>query len=362
MGVPSVSYLSFKGLSAKYGGFLAPTVSVQTGNDLMSLLLKSFAPAGANGLLTDGVSVTLNKDSASSATFSVMNCYDFKNHKFNRNLSIGSRITINIGYGSKTSAVFAGYVDSVSYEFSDVPRMTVTAFDGVKLMMESGTTERTWENEGMYVSTITEIMSKYSDACPLLPTNIDMTMKKHGMMKQNSNDYAYIKDVLCKYCDRDLIMKNGYAYLVNYKTKFGKLTDLGPANGLLSVSVESGYMKVKAVVTGDKLKNVYAESSITTGVPTSSAMNNPTEISKQAPFDNAADCKAYADRLVNDAVRDVRVSRGTCVGIPDLVPGVGVGYVDVDPQWDNKTYYVDTATHTLNSSGYTVSFTTKGWS
>lgn len=362
MGIPNVGYLGFNAISAKYSGFKAPVVNIQMGNSLVSLLVSPLEKSGKSGLLTDGVSITLNKDSASSASFNVMNCYDFKNRKFNRNVSIGTRITISLGYGSAMSCVFAGYVDSVSYEFSDVPKMTVTAFDGVKLMMESGTTQCTWDNDQTYIATITEIMKKYTDACPLLPTNIDTTMKKHGMLKQNSNDYTYIKDVLCKYCDRDMIMKNGYAYIVNYKTKFGKLTELSPSTGLLGLAVESGYLKVRAVVTGDKLKNIYAESLTATGIQYSSAMNNPTEISKQAPFDNVADCKAYADRLADDAVQNVRVSRATCIGIPDILPGVGISYKDVDPQWDNKTYYVDTATHTLNSSGYTVSFTTKGWS
>lgn len=362
MGLPKVTNVGFDALSLKYGGFNAPVVKVQMGNDLISLLLSAVSSSGSGELLTDGVSVTLNKDSASSATFNVMNCYDFKEHKFKRNVSVGTRIAITLGYGPITSTVFAGYVDSVSYEFSDVPKMTVTAFDGVKLMMESGTTERTWDNDEMYVTTIMSIMEKYADSCPLLPTNIAMTSKKHAMLKQNSNDYTYIKDVLCKYCGRDLIMKNGYAYLVDYKTKFGKLTELGPSKGLLNLTVESGYIKVKATVTGDKLKDIHAESSISTGLSYSSAMNKPTEISKQAPFDTKTDCQDYADRLAYDAVQDVRISRGTCVGIPDILPGVGISYKNVDSKWDGKTYYVDTATHTLNSSGYTVSFTTKGWS
>ena len=155
-------------------------------------------------------------------------------------------------------------------------------------------------------------------------------------------------------------MKGGNSYLVSHDTQFGKLTELGPGRGLLSCAVESGYMKVKAKVTGDMLTNVFAESSESTGASYSITMNKPTEISKQAPLKTKSDCKTYADRLAFDEIQKVNTSHGTCVGIPDIVPGVGIGYRNVDNDWDKGTYYVDTATHTFNASGYTVSFTTKG--
>lgn len=361
MGLPLINYLPFEALQTLYGEFKAPVVRVTTGSNIVTLLLAALAPVGFTGFITDGVSITLNKDTASSATFNVINCYDSQKHKFKSSVKIGSKICILLGYGSVMKTVFAGYVDSVNYEFSDTPKMTVTAFDGVKLMMESGTTERTWDDGGMYVATITEIMTRYADICPLLPTGIVPTMKTHGMLKQNSNDYDYIKNILCKYCDRDFIVKGGNSYLVSHDQQFGKLTELGPGRGLLSCAVETGYMKVKARVTGDMLANVYAESSVSMGASYSSAMNKPTEISKQAPLKTKSDCKTYADRLAFDEIQKVKTSRGTCVGIPDIVPGVGIGYRNVEADWDKGTYYVDTATHTLNSSGYTVSFTTKGW-
>ena len=360
MGLPLISYTSFEALQTLYGGFKTPVVRVTTGSDIITLLLAALSPVGSNSIMTDGVNITLNKDTASSATFNVVNCYDIEKHKFTKNISIGSKISILLGYGSVLKLVFAGYVDSVNYEFSGTPKMTVTAFDGVKLMMESGNTERTWDDGSMYVATITEIMTRYADICPLLPTGIVPTLKTHGMLKQNSNDYDYVKNILCKYCDRDLIVKGGYSYLVSHDTQFGKLTEIGPGRGLLNCAVESGYMKVKALVTGDTLTNVYAESSVSTGASYSVAMNKPTEISKQAPLKTKSDCKTYADRLAFDEIQKVNTSRATCIGIPDIVPGVGIGYRDVDSDWDNGTYYVNTATHNFNTSGYTVSFTTKG--
>lgn len=360
MGLPFLGYTPFELLAAKYGEFKAPVVKVSTGGNILTLLTAALLPGIGDALMTDGVSITLNKDSASSAQFNVVNCYDNIKHKFKESVKIGSKIVISLGYGSFTEKVFAGYVDSVKYEYSDTPKMTVTAFDGVKLMMDSGNTERTWNDGDMYVTTITEIMKKYADICPLLPTGITPTVKTHGMLKQNSNDYDYIKNVLCKYCDRDFIVRGGNSYLVAYDTQFGKLTELGPGRGLLNCAVESGYMKVKATVTGDPLANVFAETSVSTGESYSSAMNKPTEISKQAPLKTKSDCKLYADRLAYDEIQKVKTSHATCVGIPDIVPGVGIGYHNVDKKWDKGTYYVDSATHTLNGSGYTVSFTTKG--
>ena len=193
MGLPFISYTPFETLQTLYGGFKTPVVRVTMGSNIITLLLAALAPVGFSGFVTDGVSITLNKDTASSASFNVINCYDIQKHKFTKNVKIGSKICILLGYGSVMKTVFAGYVDSVNYEFSDTPKMTVTAFDGVKLMMESGNTERTWDDGSMYIATITEIMTRYADICPLLPTGIVPTLKTHGMLKQNSNDYDYIK-------------------------------------------------------------------------------------------------------------------------------------------------------------------------
>ncbi len=81
-----------------------------------------------------------------------------------------------------------------------------------------------------------------------------------------------------------------------------------------------------------------------------------------APLKTTSDCLLYANRLAKDAVREVQTAKGSCIGIPDIVPGVGIGIQGVNGEWNGRTYYVDTATHVFNTSGYTTSFTTKGWS
>jgi hypothetical protein len=265
------------------------------------------------------------------------------------------------GYGSVLRPVFQGYVDSVSYELSGKPKIKIEAYDAVKLMMSSGTMEQTWENDGFYMETIKEIMDDYKDICPLPVTNILPTTKRHGQLSQKSNGYHYVKNVLCKYCDRDLIVKSGSAYIINPYQQLGKVTDLEYGNGLSSFNYTPCYKKVEVMVTGDSLSGATGTSSVQTADSYKSSMNKPQRISVKAPLKTSEDCKIYADRIAFEHIRNAQQASGSCVGIPDIVPGVGIGIKGIDSLWERKTMYVDSATHTFNVSGYTTTFEIKGW-
>lgn len=357
-----MQYASYSELSATYGGFLAPAMKVLVNDSVLSLILSALGVIKGGTYLTDGISITLNKDAASSATFNLIGDYNATLRSFQRRVQTGAKLCILLGYGSALKPVFVGYVDSVNYEFSETPKVTVTAFDAIKLMMDGGEVERTWSDGKFYLDTIAKIMWDYADICPLPVTNMLPTLRRHGQLCQKSNSYDYVKNYLCKYCDRDLILKGGFAHLVHPDFQFGKLTDLGFGEGITSFSVQSGYKKVKAIVTGDQLSQAYGESTVMTGYSYKKSMNRPQEMKVEAPLKTSSDCKLYANRLAKDAIREAQTAKGTCIGIPDIVPGVGLGIQGIDAAWDGKTYFVDTATHTLNASGYTTAFTTKGWS
>jgi hypothetical protein len=358
MGIFGFEYLPYQALYTLYGGFQTPTVKVLVNDNIFTLLVSA---AGLD-VMTEEITVTLKRDAASSAVFSMTNCYNSTIRKFLTTINDGSKLCILLGYGSVLRPVFQGYVDSVSYEFSDKPKIRVEAYDAVKLMMDSGDTVRTWENNGLYLETIMEIMDDYSDICPFPVTNILPTTKLHGQLSQKSNGYKYVKEVLCRYCDRELIVKGGSAYLVNPYLQFGKLTDLLYGDGLTSFSYSPSYKKVQVEVTGDSLSGAKATSSVKTADTYKASMNEPQKISVTAPLKTSADCKLYAERVAFENIREAQQASGSCIGIPDIVPGVGLGILGVDTRWIGKTLYVDTATHTFNTSGYTTSFEIKGWS
>lgn len=353
--------MTFEDLSDMYDGFKAPAMKIILNDNILTIALSNLMSHTSKGLMTDGVNITLNRDSASSARFNLAGCYNLEKRSFDRKLTPGSKIAIKLGYGSALRTVFAGYVENVSYAFSENPTVSVTAFDAVRLMVESPAVEQTWKDGDLYTETILKIMEEYKDIAPLLPINMAFSTKKHGHLVQKSNNYKYVKDVLCKYCNMDLIVKAGLSYLIDYKTQFGKLTELGFGKGLTGLTVDSGYRKVKVTVTGDKLSGAVGESRVCTGENYKNSMNKPQEISMTAPLKTSKECEAYAKRLAEDAIRDVCTSSGECIGIPDIVPGIGLGYKGVDKGWEGKVYYVDSVTHTFNASGYKTSFQTKGW-
>ena len=363
MGILGFDYIPYQVISSKYGGFEAPAMKVLVNDNVLSLILSKVAASTAAGLTTSEVSVTQEKNAASSAVFTLTNCYDVMTRRFaNTMLHVGSKISIQLGYGSALKNVFVGYVDSMSYELSENPKIRVTAFDAVKLMMEGGNTKKTWKDGGLYTKTISDIMENYKDICPFPATNMIPSLQKHGQLNQNSNNYSYVKDTLCKMCDRDLIVRAGNAYLVNPYMQFGKLTELSFGSGLTSFSFTPSYKKVKVTVTGSKLTGAKGESTVKTGEAYKTSMNKPQEISVGAPLKTAAECKTYASRLAYDAIISAQTASGTCVGIPDISPGVGLSIKGIQSSWDSKIMYVESATHTFNSSGYTTSFKIKGWS
>lgn len=361
MGILGIEYMPYQVLSGLYDGFKAPTMKIIVNDNILTIALSSLLSNTSSGLMTDGVSITLNRDSASSAKFNLINCYNLTRRTFERKLTPGSKIAIKLGYGSTLRTVFVGYVENVSYTLSENPTVSVTAFDAVKLMMDSPSVEHSWEDGKLYIETISDIMEEYKDIAPLLPFNMQFSTQKHGYLVQRSNNYRYVKDVLCKYCCMDLLVKNGLSYLIDYKTQFGKLTELGFGKGLTDLTVNSGYKKVRAVVTGDKRGSVVGRYETLTGENYKKSMNKPQVITSTAPLKTNKECVVYAKRLVEDAVREVCTSSGSCIGIPDIVPGVGLGYTGVDKEWEGKVYYVDSVTHTFNASGYKTSFQTKGW-
>ncbi len=362
MGLFGFVSLPWEAVTAKYGGFQTPVMRVSVNNSLLSLVLSVLGLSGSGNIRTDGVSITLNKDAASSATFRILDCYNSEVRKFTNGISVGSKISIQLGYGSVLSTVFVGYVGSLSYDFDDHPSIQVTAFDGIKLMMDGGNQERHWKDGGFYLQTITEILSRYTDVCTFLPLNIKPTIKTHGHLVQKTNDYDFLKNTLCKYCGRDFVLVGGNGHLYDPASLGSKVTTLGRGQGLLSFSVTPSYRKVKVCVTGDRLQNIRGESVVQTGDKYKTSMDKEqTIVRENVPLLSVSDCKDYATRLALDEVRKAQQASGVSVGLPELAPGRCIGVSGLDPDWNGKKYLISSVTHNLGTGGYTTSFQTEGW-
>ena len=362
MGLFSFLTLPWEAISAKYGGFQAPAMRVTTSNSVLDLILSLAGISSASGIRTDSVSVTLNKDSASSASFRILNCYHAETRRFLSDISVGARISVELGYGSLLSPVFVGYVDTLSYEFDEHPSIKVTALDGIKLMMDGGRQERHWKDGGLYLQTITEILMRYADICTFLPTNIKPPVKTHGHLVQRTNDYDFVKNVLCRFCGRDFVLSGGDGYLFDALSFGPRVTTMGRGSGLLSFSVSPAYCKVKAVVTGDRMDGVEGKSEVTTGTRYKTSMDKEQLIVKEnVPLKSASDCRDYAERLAKEEARKAQRASGVCVGLPDLLPGRSIGISGLDPEWDGKEYLLTSVTHSFGSGGYTTSFQCEGW-
>ena len=280
MGLFSIFTFPWEAISAKYSGFQAPVMRVTVNDSILDLILSQTVLSSVSSIRTDGVSVTLNKDSASSASFRVLDCYQTETRRFVSDINVGDRVSIQLGYGPILSTVFVGYVDTLSYEFNEHPSIKVTALDAIKLMMDGGKQERHWEDGGLYIMTITEILSRYMSICSFSPLNINPPLATHGHLIQRTNDYDFIKNTLCKFCGRDFVLSGGEAYLFDALSFGPKVTTMGWGSGLLSFSVSPSYCKVKAIVTGDRMDGVEGTSEVTTGIRYKTSMDTQQLIAK----------------------------------------------------------------------------------
>lgn len=307
-------------------------------------------------------SITLNKDAASSATFRILDCYNSELRRFTSNISVGSKISIQLGYGSVLSTVFVGYVDTIGYDFDEHPSLKVTAFDGVKLMMDGGNQERHWKANGFYLQTITEILSRYADICTLSPMNIKPILKTHGHLVQKSNDYNFVKNVLCKYCGRDFVLVGGEGHLYDPMSLGSKLTTLGRGKGAALLFGGPFLPKGKGVRHRGPAPEHQGREYRQNRRPYKSLHDREqTIVQENVPLLSASDCKEYATRLALDEVRKAQQASGVCVGLPELAPGRCIGVSGLDPNWNDKKYLISSVTHNLGTGGYTTSFQIEGW-
>ena len=97
MGLFSFLTLPWEAISLKYGGFQAPVMRVSVNNNLLNLILSLVGLSGGGGIRTDGVQITLNKDSASSASFRILDCYSVEARRFISNIAVGGQNQYSAG-------------------------------------------------------------------------------------------------------------------------------------------------------------------------------------------------------------------------------------------------------------------------
>ena len=110
--------------------------------------------------------------------------------------------------------LFSGYIYSVNYEYSDTPRLSVTAMDLIRLMQENDGGGRIYTGKS-YTEIFQEVMKRYRSMYKELKTDAPVNATEMRQMTQKGNDYTFVKDILCKMECRDFLVLAGKVYFMD---------------------------------------------------------------------------------------------------------------------------------------------------
>lgn len=359
-------------LADSYYDFYAPSFAVRLGSsDLMRDLLVAVSQ----------VEVDLVLGAASRFSFTIPDCYSHELHAFRTGsgadllglLSFGAEVDICMGYGDAKSTPIAvsGMITEITTNFSEggSPEIAVAGYDhGFALTI--GKSSRTW-SKARDSDAATEIASFNN-----LDAIIEPTTEKHAQIEQNQeSDWEFLK----KLADRnhfELFMdEHRTLHFAKPNDKASAVVRLVYGQGLLSFKPEAnlaGQISRVEVYGWDprNKKQIIGiasagEESGLTGKSAGQLLNafvrdpskRPTLRLRQPVFTQSeADQRAKA--ALNERAKQFLTGEGEAIGLPEVRPDRNVELAELGGSF-SKTYYIQQATHKIDSNGYRTRFKVK---
>ncbi|MCC8150389.1 MAG: hypothetical protein LIO96_02745 [Lachnospiraceae bacterium] len=205
--------VSMSSLASKYDNFMVPALAVNVdGSNVV----------GKSDFAVESVEVVLSQDAASAATIVLTGAYDLKSRKFvsgiSSNFILGSIVEIEMGYGSKLTSLFYGYIDEITYELGESPSVRIIAVDVRRMIMGSKKSNIS-HNVKSYSDAFNEVIKKYKAIYK--STSVDTTEKMDvECIRQNGSDYEFITDELCRKAERNFSSTPARCTLKNSRRSF----------------------------------------------------------------------------------------------------------------------------------------------
>ncbi|MFR5601849.1 MAG: phage late control D family protein [Lachnospiraceae bacterium] len=344
-------------LYKKYQGFQAPAAKILIGDGGVDLTRKLNAQI-------DGLNVTLSQENSGSVTFQIVNAYDYKNRKFNstimNQLVLGNLIKVQLGYGSSLEQVFTGYIYGVRAEFGESVTLSVTAMDVRRLMQDSAKSSHTWKYE-TYSEVFKQVMQPYKKLYSKLV--VDKTAdKSFEVITQNETDLEFVKK-LCLQGNREFLVFDDVVYY-RRKSKHSPSVTLSWGRDLISFSKESLYANQKITVVGllkDGKEPVVSSAEVKTSEKIKPVVSGTSETTlASAASDSKSKAEEKAAKKAEEERKKKQSGQGTCVGLPQLIPGRPVAIAGMDERI-NGEYMLKSVAHSFGSDGFQTSFEIGGF-
>jgi len=361
-------------LSDRYGNFYAPAFAVRLGSDDVTRDLL---------LPVSQVEIDLVLGAAARFSFTVVNSYSIKAHTFVTGrgakvldtLKFGAEVSISMGYGdARTVPLMAsGLITEITTSFpeSGLPELAVAGYDhGFPLTI--GKNARTW-TKSLDSDAAQEIASFHN-----LDAQIVRTEERHPQIEQNQeSDWEFLKK---------LAERNHFELFVDEKKTlhFGKPNDTATAvvrlvwgEGLLSFKPEANLAGQIAAVEvygwdpnkKEKIVGIAraGEESGKEGKGKSAGeqlkafVKDPDKqpvLRLRQPVFSQAEAEKRANAALNERAKQFLTGEAEAIGLPEIRPDRNVQFDNLGAPF-SKTYYIQQATHKIDSNGYRTRFKVK---
>jgi uncharacterized protein len=359
-------------LAEKYHDFYAPSFAVRLGSsDLMRDLLVPVSQ----------VEVDMMLGAASRFSFTIPNCYNHALQTFKTGsdadlldlLSFGTEVDICMGYGDARSTPIAvsGMITEITTNFPEggSPDITVAGYDhGFPLTI--GKNSRTWTTA--HDSDAAKEIASFNNLAAI----IEPTREQHAQIEQNQeSDWEFLK----KLADR-----NHFELFVDERRTlhFAKPNDKGSAvvrllygQGLLSFKPEANLAgqisRVEVYGWDSRNKKAFigiasaGEESGLAGRSAGQLLNTfvrdsskrPTLRLRQPVF-TQSEANQRAKAALNERAKKFLTGEGESIGLPEVRPDRKIELAELGKLF-SKTYYIQQATHKIDSNGYRTRFKVK---
>lgn len=343
-------------LARRYENFYRPAVVVKVdGQELEE----------ACGAKLLSVNVKLTVQASASAEFEIAGNYDLEarrlDSRLKNKLCMGSKVTVAFGYGSELKEVFYGFICSIGISFQDMTSMRVVAMDLRKLLAENSETRQ--HKFSSYSDLLKSVLQDYKPMYESLEIARTTKFSEPQTMRQKGTDAQFLRRI-CENADLDFIMISGSLYFKKKENNVTPLLTLEWGKELISFQRNNEYKYKKIVVTGMDEAGKKLESN-PVEVKSSKNIKNviskiPTEYIEESRADTQELVQNIADHKAREEEDGCQSGSGSCIGIPELIPGRYIKLVKLDPDLDGS-YYITSVSHSFGTEGYQTEFEIGGY-
>ena len=341
-------------LVKKYGNFMVPSIKINiNGVDILNILKASVSQ----------IRVDLSLKEASSASFTIENAYQLATRSFLAKikavLMLGSVVSVEFGYGSSRTMVFKGFISEITTEYNDAPSIQVTALDAVRLLMMNRKQNQRYE-EKTYAAIVKSVMQKYINLCSNF-SNVETSADNLEGVTQNESDFDFLQELAAK-ANKEFFLFAGDVYFRTPQKKEKEIMTLEWEKSLISFQLRESYCNEKIIAQGlDAKRQVKVEATeVVKSENSFPILLTPLDVvSQHADIVEQEKIQKKAKALKREKENSLKSGSGSCIGLPELVPGRFV-YISGINGVGKEKIYLKSVQHSFGESGFTTNFTIGG--